>query len=283
MSDGTATTPPPSTAGDAAPVLGSPAVTNGATGAQTPATTPAVTAQPPAATEPPAAPPPAGQTAPVLGQTKADEQAKAEQKAADDKAATLKAAEDKAAADKKALDDKAAGEKKVAEEKAAADKAWGEWKPQRLDGVTPDDAQLKQFVPIARELGLKPEQAQKIIDFHDKGVLAQREAALTSARQARTESIASLKADKELGGERWDNTQRIANKALEKYAPPELKQYLIATMQDAHPLLVRTFHAIGKAMADDSVAGTVLGAGAPSADPNQAFRGLYPSMFPKKS
>ena len=187
-----------------------------------------------------------------------------------------------AEADKKALEAKQADEKKAAE--AEFEKSWTDFKPKLPEGVTLDEASLKEFTPLAKELGLKPEQAQKLVDLQVKTAAA-RQASETKARDdgLKTERdgwLKDLKADKDLGGTKWDDTLRVANKAFEKFADPALRQFLQATGLDAHPGLVRSFHKIGLALKDDSIAGSSsTGAGAPSAEAINAQ--LYPSMQPK--
>jgi hypothetical protein len=216
-------------------------VSNGATGAEAPVV-PEVKAD---------APKNAAGTAPMVGQNQADANAKAlEKKAADD--ATIK----------KNLDDaKAAKDAEIASQQAA-DKVWGEWKPKAAEGLTRDEAAMKELVPLARELGLKPEGAQKLLDLSDKFQVAQQKAAVQAAQVARGKDLASLRADPVLGGEKFDAALRTANKVIDRFGTPEMKQYLAATLQDANPHFFKLFHSIGLAMQDDRIAdGAGLGGG----------------------
>lgn len=254
MSDATVVTPPAAAApaaADTAPVLGGGAV-------ETPAA--------PAAAAPVAAVPAnANGTAPAVGQGQAEANAKA---------AAEKTAKDDA--NRKTLDDAAKAKDDEIAAKHSADKTWAEFKFKPPDGVTFDDKQLKSFAELARAEGLKPEQAQKFVDFQATGLKAQQAAAVQAGQAVRGRDLASLKSDPTLGGDKWDVSLRTANKALDKFGSPELKQYLATTLQDANPAIFRMLHAIGRAMADDSIAdGAALGGRGTKPNPLEK---LYPSM-----
>ena len=59
-----------------------------------------------------------------------------------------------------------------------------------------------------------------------------------------------VKADKDLG---TDASIGAAQKAMDKFGSPELKQYLNETGLGNHPELVRIFANIGKAMSEDGL------------------------------
>lgn len=187
-------------------------------------------------------------TAPVVGQTQAAENAKAAEKLA----------ADKAAAEKLAADTQAAKDTENAA-KHAADKAWGEWKPKAPEGITLDEKQVKGFAELARAEGLKPEQAQKFIDFQGAALKAQQAAAGQFMEANAQRELSQLKATR---GESFKVDMVTANKAIDHFGSPELKQYLRTTGQYANPHLFKLFHAIGVAMADDRIAdGAGLGGG----------------------
>ena len=197
----------------------------------------------------------------------------------DPKALADKAAADKLAADTKAADEakaaKTADEKKLADAKAADDKLWADHK---FKGEGLDEATLKEFTPLARELGLKPEQAQKLVDFQLKADAARTKANITALETERAEWAKSLKADKDIGGAKFDATLRVANKAFEKFVDPETKAFLLGAGLDVHPGLVKVFHKIGLAMADDSISGGTPGNGASKPSAQAQLNALYPSM-----
>lgn len=121
------------------------------------------------------------------------------------------------------------------------------------EGVELDTEALKDFEPVARELNLTNEQAQKLVDAYPKILVGvqQRQA---EAWQAQTEQwAADVKADKEIGGDKLTANLSAAQRALDLFGSPELKEYLEGTGLGNHPELVKTFIKIGKAMSEDGM------------------------------
>ncbi|MEY0065898.1 peptidase [Providencia hangzhouensis] len=112
-----------------------------------------------------------------------------------------------------------------------------------------DKEAVAAFEPIARELGLSNEQAQKIVDVYDSTIMPQIAKQQEAAWQKQvTEWAETVKADKELG-----SVESIGNaqKAMDQFGTPELKQYLNDSGLGNHPELFRIFSKIGKAMSED--------------------------------
>ncbi|MEP8924551.1 peptidase [Enterobacter hormaechei] len=126
-----------------------------------------------------------------------------------------------------------------------------EFKP--AEGQELDTSALEQFEPIARELNLTNEQAQKLVDAYPK-ILAGVQQRQAEAWQKQTEGWAeTVKADKEIGGDKLTANLSAAQRALDQFGTPELKEYLNATGLGNHPDLVKTFVKIGKAMSEDGM------------------------------
>ncbi|MDR9972575.1 peptidase [Enterobacter cloacae] len=121
------------------------------------------------------------------------------------------------------------------------------------EGVDLDTEALKDFEPVARELNLTNEQAQKLVDAYPK-ILAGVQQRQAEAWQAQTEQwAADVKADKEIGGDKLTANLSAAQRALEQFGDPELKEYLDSTGLGNHPALVKAFIKVGKAMSEDKV------------------------------
>lgn len=121
------------------------------------------------------------------------------------------------------------------------------------EGVDLDTDALKDFEPVARELNLTNEQAQKLVDAYPK-ILAGVQQRQADAWQATTEQwAADVKADKEFGGDKLTGNLSAAQRALDQFGTPELKEYLNTTGLGNHPDLVKTFIKIGKAMSEDGM------------------------------
>lgn len=154
-------------------------------------------------------------------------------------------------------------EEELAADKAKAEKAEKEQKQegapekyefQAAEGVELDKAALEQFEPIARELNLSNEQAQKMVDLYGAKILPMVQQKQAEAWQAQTEQwAADVKADKEIGGDKLTANLSAAQRALDLFGTPELKEYLNTTGLGNHPDLVKTFVKIGKAMSEDGM------------------------------
>ncbi|ENR4995108.1 TPA: peptidase [Enterobacter roggenkampii] len=121
------------------------------------------------------------------------------------------------------------------------------------EGVELDTEALKDFEPVARDLNLTNEQAQKLVDAYPK-ILAGVQQRQAEAWQAQTEQwAADVKADKEIGGDNLTANLSAAQRALDLFGTPELKEYLNTTGLGNHPDLVKTFVKIGKAMSEDGM------------------------------
>jgi hypothetical protein len=116
------------------------------------------------------------------------------------------------------------------------------------EGVVLDTKAVEQFEPIARELNLTNDQANKLVALQASIVKQQQE---VWAQQRQTWESA-VKTDKELGGTALDGNIRLAQSALTKFGTPELRAALDTTGMGNHPELVRVFTRIGKAMAEDT-------------------------------
>lgn len=160
-----------------------------------------------------------------------------------------KPAEDKTADDKKQEGDKPAEKKDDDKPEGAPEK----YEFQAAEGVELDTEALKEFEPVAREMNLTNEQAQKLVDVYPK-ILAGVQQRQAEAWQQTTEQwAADVKADKEIGGDKLPSNLSAAQRALDQFGTPELKTYLNDTGLGNHPDLVKAFVKIGKAMSEDGM------------------------------
>lgn len=148
--------------------------------------------------------------------------------------------------------DKAKAEKVEKEQKQDGAPEKYEFKP--AEGQELDAAALEQFEPIARELNLTNEQAQKMVDLYGTKIMPMVQQQQVEAWQKTTEQwAADVKADKEIGGDKLTGNLSAAQRALAQFGTPELKEYLEGTGLGNHPELVKAFVKIGKAMSEDGM------------------------------
>ena len=118
------------------------------------------------------------------------------------------------------------------------------------EGVEQLDAQaLAVFEPIAKELGLSQEQAQKLVDIYPQ---IQQQQAEAWSKQV-TDWGDQVKADKEIGGDKLTASVGQAQKALDQFGTPALREYLESSGLGNHPELVRAFAKVGKMMSEDKI------------------------------
>ena len=80
---------------------------------------------------------------------------------------------------------------------------------------------------MARELNLTNEQAQKLVDAYSTKILPLVQKQQAEAWQKQTEGWAeAVKSDKEIGGDKLTSSISAAQRALDIFGGPELKQYL---------------------------------------------------------
>ncbi len=119
------------------------------------------------------------------------------------------------------------------------------------EGQELDAEAVKAFEPIAKELNLSNEQAQKLVDVYGGKIMPKLVEQQAAQWQQQIEQWSEqVKADKDLG---TDASIGAAQKAMDKFGSPELKQYLNETGLGNHPELVRIFANIGKAMSEDGL------------------------------
>ncbi|ENF6041706.1 peptidase [Citrobacter amalonaticus] len=148
------------------------------------------------------------------------------------------------------------------EEELAAEKAEKEQKQEgapdkyeftAAEGVELDAEALKEFEPVAREMNLTNEQAQKLVDVYPKILAGVQQRQVEAWQQTTEQWAADVKADKEIGGDKLPSNLSAAQRALDQFGTPELKTYLNDTGLGNHPDLVKAFVKIGKAMSEDGM------------------------------
>lgn len=120
------------------------------------------------------------------------------------------------------------------------------------EGMGLDQAVLEQALPIFKEKGFTQEQAQAAVDLYAQDVQArgqEQEAAFSKlVDEWKTQSVN----DKEFGGDRFEQSVKIANSALDKFGTPELKTLLNEHGVGNHPELIRMFLKVGRLTQEDN-------------------------------
>ncbi len=140
------------------------------------------------------------------------------------------------------------------------------------EGMELDTKALEAFSPIAKELRLTNEQAQKLVDLYAaqiKDINTQ----IINTRQAQLQEWETKsKSDQEFGGNKFNENLAIAIRALEKFGTKELRALLDETGLGSNPEVVRMFYRIGKTLIEDKlIEGTSQGR-----EPKSLAEILYP-------
>jgi hypothetical protein len=142
------------------------------------------------------------------------------------------------------------------------------------EGVVLDDKVIGDLKSAATDLKLSPEQAQGLVDKMAPVIAAQQAEAFTQIHKGWVETA---KADKEIGGAKFEENLGIAKTALDKFATPEFKQFLNMSKLGDHPEMLRAFHRIGLAIAEDKFVPGTRAAKANAPLEERAAKALYGS------
>lgn len=146
------------------------------------------------------------------------------------------------------------------------------------DGVELDAELAEALGPDFKDLGLTNAQAQKLVD---KYIATQAEKSAKSEQNwenLQQQWIADAKADKEIGGAKWDQTVALSRRAMGKLGSPDLHEYFRQTGFGNHPEVIRLMAKVGVMISEDSPANG--GAGGQGKPVDHAYA-LFPSDAPK--
>lgn len=189
-----------------------------------------------------------------------------------------KTAEENAAAKAEHDKTKPAGDDKS--KTADADKVPedGKYELTMPEGVEVDAELLAAVSPRFKELGLTRAQAQALTDDFIK-VQQERGEGQVKAWGERVQKWADdAKADKEIGGDKWDTSVNDAKRAIAKLGTPELKTYLEASGGGNHPEVIRILAKAGALLKEDS---PPTDGGQGSGKPAETAHLLFPNDAPK--
>jgi hypothetical protein len=188
-----------------------------------------------------------GHEKPVEGDTKAEVKAEG----ADDKAAVKTDDKSKPAV----IDDK--------------------WEPKPVEGITRDAKQLGEARALFKKLGFTAEQSQALVEYSDAQTKAAQESAKAREAEAakefeaeRNKGWAAIKADKEVGGEKFPESVGHARAAVAGMGPhaDAVRDRMVELGIDNDPVLARGFIELGRRLAEDTVADTADKAGVDKPD-----------------
>lgn len=123
------------------------------------------------------------------------------------------------------------------------------------DGVELDSGLYERATPVFKEMGLTQEQAQKFVSLYADQIQASHESQVESFNQTTQEWLDNAKADKEIGGDKFDENIALAKEALGKFGTPELATLLNDTGVGNHPEIIRILTKVGALLKEDQPGG----------------------------
>lgn len=124
-----------------------------------------------------------------------------------------------------------------------------EYQLQMPEGVQLDQELLTAAVPMLREAGISSDQASKLVPFVSQVQQRFHESQLDQFSELRASWAKDARSDREIGGEHWKETSRLAGVALHAGGAASLtheaRQLLDESGLGNHPSMLRLFRTMG--------------------------------------
>jgi hypothetical protein len=149
--------------------------------------------------------------------------------------------------------------------KAGAPKPPEKYELKLVDGSLLKPEAIERTATTARALGLSQESAQKALDFANGEVKAYSDSLIAQHTTNVAKWKETVKADKEIFGANdteFKKNVELAHRAARHFGGDDLMKELTATGYGDHPVLVRTFLKIAKAIGEDTFESGRQGGGA---------------------
>lgn len=145
------------------------------------------------------------------------------------------------------------------------------------EGATINQELLDQFTPLAKELNLSQDQAQKLVDLYNTNALGSIAKVQQEAWQKLKSSwLEEAKKDPVIGGSDFQAKCKVGMKAIQKYGDQDLATLITGLGIGQNPAFIRFCYKVGAAVAEDKM----VSGGAEGVTP-KAEENLFPTMFKK--
>ncbi len=141
------------------------------------------------------------------------------------------------------------------------------------EGMELDQAVLNDAVSVFQKHGIPKEAAQELTNLYAKNVQDSVQKQVESFNQLKQDWLTQAKSDKDIGGDKFDETVATAKEALSKFGTPELTELLNEFGVGNHPEVIRVFARVGALTKEDNPGGS---SGAPSGKKDRVSV-LYPN------
>lgn len=143
------------------------------------------------------------------------------------------------------------------------------------EGVEVDAETLSEAQALLGELKLPQDQAQRLVDFYAGKIRQFGGAQAENWVKLNEKWVSDFKADREIGGDRIQDTVAAATRAMDRFGTPGLREALAMTGAGNHPEVIRFVARVGRATAEDRF---VVAAGASAGSSRSAAEVLYPAQ-----
>lgn len=141
------------------------------------------------------------------------------------------------------------------------------------EGVTLSADQDGEIKALAKEFNLPQDKAQKLAESLIKQARSAETAIQERFNQGKQDWINATRNDKEIGGDKLDESLSAAKRALESFGTPELRQILDASGLGNHPDMIRAFARVGAAISEDRLVTGGTATSNPAARPADVMYG----------
>jgi hypothetical protein len=119
------------------------------------------------------------------------------------------------------------------------------------EGAAVDDESLKAASTLFADSGLSQEQAQKFIDLAVSREQAAAQKGVRAFVDLQTKWVSEIKADPDIGGDKFQATLASAARAIDRLDIPGLREALDLTGAGNNPAIVKAFARIGQMISED--------------------------------
>ncbi len=128
--------------------------------------------------------------------------------------------------------------------------------PVAYDLTMPKDSLLNpdvkdEILAHAKQEGLSNDAAQALLDREHKAVEKYNKAQLEEFETTRNVWVDEIKADKEIGGDKFNESVEMSRRVIERFGTEDFKSVLEETGWGNNPEVVRIFSRIGASMSED--------------------------------
>tara|TARA_R110000796_G_scaffold14197_3_gene46481 strand:+ start:638 stop:1483 length:846 start_codon:yes stop_codon:yes gene_type:complete len=177
-------------------------------------------------------------------------------------------------AEAEAAAEKAKEGKKDGEEGEGAPEEYGDFAtPEGFEAV--DTEALERFKPVAQDLNLNQDQAQKLVDMFADERTKMIDTQVKQWEDTRAGWLKTSKDDPDIGGKNFDVKVGAAITALDTFGTPALREALEQSGMGSHPEVIRVFANIGEATSEGKI---IAGGGSQIAPDKTQAQVMFPNM-----